>query len=74
MTARVRVVYGEDARLHLWVPLEMHERYELAVPVAVPQPQPVAPTDVAVDPLRGLIECSATYSNYRRFDVGVSIR
>jgi hypothetical protein len=57
-TVRFETMYTRDARLNMWLPSRFTERYETT---------PRGARDVR-DP-RQLIECEATYTNYRRFEV-----
>ena len=62
--AVIRVSYRHEPRFGIWVPAEMRERYEQRGS-GVYQAQFVSFDDV--------IECVATYSNFRRFETGARI-
>lgn len=55
--ASLATVFAEDARLGLWLPASMTERY-----------------DHATARLHELVVVGSTYTNYRRFDVKVTIK
>lgn len=57
----IRVRYGRDGRLDLLVPERMEERY-------IVRP-PVTNSRLSLGTIR--VDCEATYSNFRRFGVGV---
>jgi hypothetical protein len=58
------VTFRPDARLGQWVPSEMRERYEGAWPDGGPDGEP----------RHYEITGTATYTNFRRFDVDIRIR
>ncbi len=66
---RLETVYAKDEKLDLWLPSTFTERYESGGTVGGRRPR----TD-AERALHELVECQATYSNYRRFDVTARIK
>jgi hypothetical protein len=62
--ARIESRFGFDPHIREWAPVEMRERYEGAWSAGSPED----------DHLRYDIVGTATYSNYRRFDVDIRIR
>jgi hypothetical protein len=62
--AEIAVTFRPDARLGQWVPSEMRERYEGAWPDGGPDGEP----------RHYEITGTATYTNFRRFDVDIRIR
>jgi hypothetical protein len=66
--ADIDVSWRADAKLGLWVPATMRERYSGPWPDGSADPWP----DSSADP-RSIITGTATYTDYRRFDVDVRI-
>jgi len=69
MTAEMTTDYAPDGRLGIWVPASFAERYQSGAKIAIsPDPRISLPTSFEE------IRCLAKYTNYRRFEVKVTIK